>query len=149
MSRAKKQNPKLLSANVLSICDGHWEWFGRSDTTMMPYGITGKYLFFSLNRDMLVEIAIDEIENGGFHHAKTNMAGINPPSGDYVLCLYYKDDSRKHELAIKYRGRVGLKYRYWKSDSETLAGKYSRTFLNKLSSNDKKIFQVKRGEQSD
>jgi len=88
-----------------------------------PYDMTGKYLFFSLNRDLLIEIAIDELENGDFHHAKTQMAGITPPSGEYVLCLYYKDNSRKHELAAKYRDRSGLKYRYyWKSKSETLAG---------------------------
>ena len=96
-----------------------------------------------MNRDLLIEIAINELENNGFHFAKTPMSGITPASGEYVLCLYYKDDSRKHELAKKYRGRNDLKYRYWKSDSDTLAGKYSKQFLDKLSSNDQRIFQKK------
>jgi len=123
MSKDKKKKTKVLSINVISSCDGYWEWFDRSDIQTAPYEITGKYLFFSLNRDLLIEIAIDELENGDFHHAKTQMAGITPPSGEYVLCLYYKDNSRKHELAAKYRDRSGLKYRYyWKSKSETLAG---------------------------
>jgi hypothetical protein len=104
-------------------------------------------LFFSLNRDLLIEIAINELENGGFHHAKTHMAGVTPPSGEYVLCLYYKDDSRKHELAEKYRDSSELKYRYWKSEIETLAGKYSKQFLEDLSSKDQKIFQGKREKQ--
>ena len=144
MSKDKKKKTKVLSANVISSCDGYWEWFDRSDIPIAPYEITGKYLFFSLNRDLLVEIAINELENGGFHHAKTHMEGVTPPSGEYVLCLYYKDDSRKYELAEKYRYRSELKYRYWKSDADTFAGKYSRQFLNQLSSNDQKTFQGKR-----
>jgi hypothetical protein len=115
----------------------------RSNIPTSLYEITGKYLFFSPNRELLIDIAIEELENGGFHHAKTNMVGVEPPSGEYVLCLYYKDDSRKHELAKKYRDRSELKYRYWKSDSETLAGKYSEQFLNQLSQNDQKLFQRK------
>ena len=141
MSKDKKT--EVLSTNVISNCDGYWEWLDRSNIPTSLYEITGKYLFFSPNRDLLIDIAIEELENGGFHHAKTNMVGVDPPSGEYVLCLYYKDDSRKHELAKKYRGRSELKYRYWKSDSETLAGKYSEQFLNQLSQNDQKLFQRK------
>jgi hypothetical protein len=97
-----------------------------------------------VNRDLLIEIAINELENNGFHYAKTSMSGITPASGEYVLCLYYKDDSRKHELAKKYRGRNDLKYRYWKSDSDTLAGKYSKQFLNELLPRDHNILKRKR-----
>ncbi len=146
MSKDQKINTKVLSTNVISTCDGYWEWLDRSDTLKAPYEITGKYLFFSHNRDLLIKIAINELENGGFHRAKTHMAGI-PPPGEYVLCLYYKDDSRKHELAEKYRDRSELEYRYWKSEIETLAGKYSKQFLDKLSPNDQKIFQRKREKQ--
>ena len=147
MSKDRKKKNKVLSTNVISSCDGYWEWFDRSDIPTAPYEITGKYLFFSLNRDLLIEIAINELEKGGFHHAKTHMAGVTPPSGEYVLCLYYQDDSRKHELAEKYRDSSELKYRYWKSEIETLAGKYSKQFLDELSKKDKKIFQGKREKQ--
>ncbi|MDD5288359.1 MAG: hypothetical protein PHY28_04525 [Dehalococcoidales bacterium] len=147
MSKDKKKKTKVLSTNVISSCDGYWEWFDRSDIPTAPYEITGKYLFFSMNRGLLIEIAIDELENGGFHRAKTHMTGITPPSGEYVLCLYYKDDSRKHELAKKYGSWNELKYRYWKSDADTLAGKYSKQFLDELSSNDQKMFQGKREKQ--
>ena len=81
MSKDKNKQINILSTNVINSCDGYWEWFERSDTPIIPYEITGKYLFFSLNRDILIEIAINELENGGFHHAKTLMAGITP------LCL--------------------------------------------------------------
>jgi hypothetical protein len=146
MSKSQNNKPKVLSKNVISKCDGYWEWFNRSEIPEPPYPITGKYLFFSSNRELLIEIATDELENGGFHHAKTPMKSVTPLSGEYVLCLYYKDDRRKHELAEKYRDKGGLKYRYWKSDNATLAGKYSKQFLGELSPNDKKIFQRKRGK---
>jgi hypothetical protein len=141
LRKDKKKKIDVLNTNVISSCDGYWEWFERSDTPVIPYEITGKYLFFSLNRDLLIEIAINELENNGFHYAKTPMSGINPASGEYVLCLYYKNDSRKYELDEKYRGKSELKYRYWKSDGDTLAGKYSKQFLDKLSPKDQKIFR--------
>src|SRR5437016_813213 len=85
-----------------------------------PYTITGKYLFFSPNRKGLVTIALGEIGSGTFHLAKTQMRGEQKKYGeDYVLCLYYRDDSRKRELADRYRHREDVRYRYWKSDEAT------------------------------
>ena len=135
---------RKLSDSVSSFCDDYWEWFVRSETA--PYEITGKYLFFSVNRDLLVDIAVEELEKGGFHQAKTHMADVIPPTGEYVLCLYYKDNSRRDELAAKYRNRPELNYRYWKSDEDTRAGKYSKEFLEKLSSAERTLLQRKRGE---
>ncbi len=86
MKKAKKKQTEALNEHVISSCDGYWEWFERSDITLLPYKITGKYLFFSRNRELLVETAVGELENGGFHQAKTHMVGITPPSGEYVLC---------------------------------------------------------------
>ena len=130
-----------LSDSVNSFCEEYWEWFVRSETA--PYEITGKYLFFSANRDLLVEIAVEELEKGGFHQAKTNVADVTPPIGEYVLCLYYKDNSRRDELAAKYQNRPELKYRFWKSDEDTRAGKYSKEFLEKLSPAERNRFQRK------
>jgi len=128
---------KALSKNVKSFCDGYWEQFMRTEP--LPYEITGKYLFFSADRDHLVEIAVEELENGGFHRAKIPMVGKNY-TPDYVLCLYYKDDTRKHELESKYRNRDAIKYRYWKSDEATLKGEYSEEFLQALSPERRKLF---------
>lgn len=119
-----------VSKSVLSFTDGHWEWFMHKDKPC--YEIVGKYLFFCEDREILKKIAIEEIENNKFHHAKINMEGKKRGT-DYVLCLYYKDDSRKIELAEKYKGIPELKYRHWKSDEDTLKGNYSDEFLNKLS----------------
>lgn len=96
-----------------------------------PYGITGKYLFFSSDRELLIEIAKDEILNHDFHIAKLPIEGKSIGT-DYVLCLYYKDISRQHELARRYRNREGVRFRWWKSDQDTANHKYSERFYKDL-----------------
>ena len=77
--------------------------------------INGKYLFFSLDRDLLLRIARNEVLNHAFPLAKINLPS-NKRGEDYVLCLYYKDNSRKHELAERSKQYPGVRYRYWKGD---------------------------------
>lgn len=115
--------------------DGHWEWFFATEAP--PDDITGKYLFFSSDRDLLVGIAVEELRNGEFDYAKIPMVGKNL-SDDYVLCLYHRDDSRKRDLASKYGKRDGLRYRYWKSDEATLRGEYSEQFLRTVGLKDRR-----------
>jgi hypothetical protein len=117
---------------------GYWTYI--TSEKELGYVITGKYLFFSENKDRLFDIAKNEILEHDFHVAKvnSNLLGSNT---DYVLCLYYHDDSRKHELAERYTDKFSdTKYRYWKSDEDTLKGKYSEEFLSKLDKVDKKRF---------
>jgi hypothetical protein len=111
------------------IFDGYWNWFFGSNEP--EYQITGKYLFFSTNKDKLIMIAMNEIKNHNFYEAKVNEELLDGQI-EYVLCLYYKDDSRKYELANRNRDEYKEKYRYWKSDEATLRGEYSQKFLNKL-----------------
>jgi hypothetical protein len=129
----KPTERKQLSKNVISYCQYGWQWFRK--TEILSYEITGKYLFFSENKDLLIKVVIEELENGGFHLAKTNFDDEGLYAGEYVLCLYYKNDECKHELATKYRNKTGLRYRYWKSDEDTRQGKYSQVFLDKLLAN--------------
>ena len=44
------------------------------------HDITGRYLFFSDDKK-LIEIAVNEMENHGFHHAKVNETL-------FILCLF-------------------------------------------------------------
>jgi len=118
------------------LFDGYWIWLLSEEKP--NYTITGKYLFFSEDKDKLVEIAVSEIENHGFHRAKVN-ENLLEGQTEHVLCLYYKDDSRKQELAERTQD-YAVKYRYWKSDEATLKGQYSREFLNKLPKSERKHF---------
>ena len=115
-----------------------WKYFMSDDYFKQFYetrdesdGITGKYLFFHEDPKILEEIAREEIENSGFEVAKRNTRLLGT-STEYVLCLYYVDDSRKIELAKKYQEKTGIKYRYWKSDEDTRKGKYSKEFLERI-----------------
>ena len=105
------------------MSDNYFEQFYQTDNDS---DITGKYLFFDEKPEMLEKIAKEEIENNGFDLAKRNVE-LSGTQTEYVLCLYYKDDSRKHELAKKYKGKI--KYRYWKSNEDTSKGKYSKEYL--------------------
>jgi hypothetical protein len=108
------------------------QWLWIESEKEPEYNISGKYLFFSENRERLIEIAENEIENYGFHRAKTPIALIGNLT-DYVLCLYYEDDSRKYELAERHKQLYhDVEYRYWKSDLATLRGEYSQEYLEKL-----------------
>jgi hypothetical protein len=110
---------------IMNFSDEQWEWFITGDD---DYDIAGKYLFFSEDRELLRTIALDEVEHNGFPQAKIPIVGANI-SDDYVLCLYYKDDSRKEELRMKYLGINALKYRFWKSNEDTRNAKYSKQFI--------------------
>jgi hypothetical protein len=126
---------------VNRIFDGYWIWL--LNTEKPSYGITGKYLFFSEDKDKLLEIATNEIENHGFHHAKVNESLLEGQT-EHVLCLYYKDDSRKNEIAERNKQEYKVKYRYWKNDSDTLKGKYSKEFLDKLPEDERKHFTTQK-----
>ena len=117
--------------------DGYWIWLISDEKP--NYEITGKYLFFSSDKDKLIEIATNEIEKHGFHRAKVNKNLLESQT-EHVLCLYSKDDSRKYELAERNKREYGVKYRYWKSDEATLGGQYSKEFLEKLSKSDRRYF---------
>ncbi len=121
----------------MEIAQGFWLWLLSEEKP--SYKITGKYLFFSSDQDKLIEIANNEIEKHGFHRAKVNMRLLKGQT-EHVLCLYYKDDSRKYELADRNKQEYNVKYRYWKSDEDTLNGKYSEEFLEKLSKSDRRYF---------
>jgi hypothetical protein len=120
---------------------GYWIWFlGRNAKQELSL-IKGKYLFFHEDVEVLKEIAKEEISNNGFELAKVNKSLIGS-STDHVLCLYYRDDSRKQELAEKYQEKNGIKYRYWKSDEDTRKGKYSQEFLDKMKTDPQKRFKT-------
>lgn len=102
--------------------------------------ITGKYLFFSPNLPRLIEIGVHEILQHSFHIAKVRSRLVGNIK-EYVLCLYYRDESRKQELANRCKTDYpDLHYRYWKSNESTRRREYSQEFLSKLDSATRKEF---------
>lgn len=112
--------------NYASERGDYWIRFGNPKESSSHTGNQGgKYLFFCESQKALLDICRYEIENHGFEFAKVS---TNARDKDYVCCLYWKDDSRKHELAERYKKRRDIKYRYWKSNKDTRAGKYSKKY---------------------
>jgi hypothetical protein len=101
--------------------------------------ITGKYLLFSADLELLITIAKKEINDYGFNIAKVpiidNKFGI-----DYVLCLYWNDNSRLNELQKRYLNIEKLSVVNWKTQDDSLQNKYSDRFLNSLTDKEKEIF---------
>jgi hypothetical protein len=125
---------------VITEFDGYWIWLFKKE--IPDYKIMGKYLFFSQDKNKLIEIAKNEIMNYGFHQAKVNEVKEDGQM-EHVLCLYYKDNSRKNELARRNNQEYKVKYRYWKSDEDTQKRRYSEEFLNNLSEKDRQHFTKK------
>jgi len=48
-----------VNRKIVALFDGYWIWI--KDKSVINDGFTGKYLFFSENRDKLIEITINEI----------------------------------------------------------------------------------------
>lgn len=116
----------IYDINPEDLLKDPWEWIvGNGDIEK----VTGKYLFFSDDRNLLIAIANDEVRNG-FPLAKV-IAEEYKTGDEYVLCLYYKNNSRKNELADRYEDIPFIKYRYWKSNEATLKGEYSQEYLSK------------------
>lgn len=135
------QKSVKISENVIRFDSEYWHYYYRFSNDKPV--ITGKYLFFSVDKKELEKIVVDELEKGGFQHGKIN-TDKHKKGEEYVLCLYYKDDSKKFELADKYRNNSKVKYRYWKSDTDTFKGKYSKQFLERLPPEERKKWTEKK-----
>jgi hypothetical protein len=116
--------------NIKQSQDKYWIRFGDPEQSSSYTGdLAGKYLFFSKEQQPLIDIAKNEIENHGFEVAKVSQ---DNRSGDFVLCLYWEADIRGYELRDRYMDVPDIKYRWWKSNADTRAGKYSERFRNSL-----------------
>jgi hypothetical protein len=88
--------------------DRHWIRFVHPKQSSSFTGdLAGKYLFFCKEQNSLIDIAKTELTEHGFEIAKVSTTN---KSGDYVLCLYWHDDSRKRELFERYKNEEHLKY---------------------------------------
>ncbi len=109
----------------------HWKWIVNHDCPEEKlnllkeeiekkfHGTIGKYLFFSENRDELIELANKLLTTHNLARAKTP-AGLGDGYVEYVLCVY--DDGPKLVQEMKQYATKTIKYRYWKSDEATIKG---------------------------
>lgn len=110
----------------------NWEnWFVllNKKSNIKPDEISGKYLFFSQNKESLIKLAKELLIKYNLPQAKVPK---NDAIGkDYVLCVYDIGPRFKQEMK-QFADEVLIKYRYWKSNADTAAGKYSEKFKRQL-----------------
>lgn len=117
LRRRAQKFKKRISKTVFAIRDEsfYFEIFKRAERR--PYLYTGRYLFYSRDRELLKRIAIEEMENNKFH-----MGWIDNfnDSSERKLILFYKDKSKDEQLRKKYQGRKDVTY--GGLEKETISG---------------------------
>ncbi len=116
----------------LEIVDStYWKWIVNHDypedkLTLFKeevnkdhHGTIGKYLFFSKDRNELIELAKKLLKEYDLYHAKTP-ASLREGYTEYVLCVYDIAPNLTEEMK-QYKTET-IKYRYWKSDEDTMKG---------------------------
>lgn len=120
-----------MSSRFRTRRDGIWLRIYNGDGMR---GITGKYLFFSDDKELLLENAKEIMQTFSLTDAKINFyeKSKHDDGFGHVLCIY--DTEPRFKLRMAQYGHVPLlNYRGWKFDADTLAGKYSKKFLEAMS----------------
>ncbi len=131
MKPVSVQYSGFMNNGIEIVYTRHWKWIVNHDCSkdklsLMKeeiekefHGTIGKYLFFSENRDELVELAEKLLTTYNLARAKTAIE-LNPGYTEYVLCVY--DDRPNLVQEMKQYVTETIKYRYWKSDEATMKG---------------------------
>ncbi len=121
----------MIKTGIEIINTSHWKWIVNHDCSEDKlillkeeiqkefHGTIGKYLFFSENRDELVELAKKLLITYNLARAKTT-AELKAGYTEYVLCVYDSGPNLVQEM--KQYSTETIKYRYWKSDEATIKG---------------------------
>lgn len=110
-----------------------WIVIENEKSTQNKSEIKGKYMFFADDKQQLIDLAKKLLEKYDLIRAKTpigNTPNKNKGFG-FVLCVYdtinrYCDELKEYETS-------DISFRYWKSDSDTRRGKYSKRFMSNRS----------------
>ena len=95
----------------------------------LNHGTLGKYLFYSDSKHKLVLLAKTILYEYNLSHAKVGKSNLLKPDKGFgfVLCIYDYQPKFKKDL-LKFADQKEILYRYWKSDKDTLEGKYSKKY---------------------
>ncbi len=84
-------------------------------------GVSGKYLFFSTDRDRLIALAKTILQEYGLSESKVSF-GNGLKGQDLVLCIYDYKNRFANDLRKYADEDNDMKYRYWKSNKDTILG---------------------------
>ncbi len=104
------------------------KWIYIINRNAFNMDISGKYMFFSDNKEELIELGKKLLIEYDLFAAKipnTDIPNKNPGFG-FVLCVYAKDDTL---YSMKHYSTETISYRGFKSNYKTQQGIYSQEFL--------------------
>ncbi len=106
-----------------------WFWIKNENSDQNRNEIKGKYLFFSDDKEQLIDLAKDLLKKYNLLIAKTPSTDTpnNSKGFGFVLCVY--DTVNRYCNELKEYETSDISFRYWKSDNATIAGKYSKQFI--------------------
>ena len=84
------------------------------------HGTVGKYLFFSCNKQELINLCEVILKEFNLSHGKVPQ---DYTPNNYVLCVY--DVKPRYSKELTKFATDTIKYRYWKADAKTMQGVYS------------------------
>jgi hypothetical protein len=107
-----------------------WIWIKNKNYLESIDNIKGKYLFFSDDKKELLYLAKVILSKYRLAIAKipsSNIPNKNKGFG-YVLCIY--DSKNRYCNELKKFDTNSISFRFWKSDADTRAKKYSKQYIN-------------------
>lgn len=115
-----------------------WIWIHEKEIIelRLSFNINGKYLFFSGDRDKLIELGKNLIKKFKLDLAKVPDDEWKVGS-QWVLCVY-DVSNRLNEKMKEYQSKE-IFYRGWKSDEDTRNNVYSKKFKTDLKKQDMEL----------
>lgn len=108
-----------------------WKYYQNENSDIAFGDIKGKYLFFWSDKEYLISLGKRIMEEFSLPMMKVPK-GDEPndsPGFEFVLCVYDISDRYKHDI-ISYlmENNIPVKYRYYKSNEDTIRKNYSKQF---------------------
>jgi hypothetical protein len=107
----------------------NWIYIQNPSSTQNRKSIKGKYLFFSDNKQELIDLAKNLLSELDLIKGKVPQRNNTRTSKGFafVLCVY--DSKNRYSNFLKTLETKTISYRYWKSDEATRNGAYSKQYL--------------------
>lgn len=94
------------------------------------HGTLGKYMFFSDDKQSLIDLAKEILKTYDLWHAKVPLSDTARSDKwfGFVLCIY--DYKNRYSKELAERTKEGIAYRHWKSDTATIKWEYSKQYTS-------------------
>lgn len=112
----------------------------QEEITKPFHGSMGKYQFFSDDKEILIKLAKEILIKYCLFNAKVPLGNTpRKTNKGFGFGLFIYDSKPKLKIELRnYADEKTIRHRYWKSDDDTLKGKYSNKFIESLSSTERK-----------